>query len=163
MAAGRIAVTPLHFDLTYRAGRKSAAAFDLESLLAGSESTGSERRHERRRHRVQALEPLERQGLRRYCRPRVSEAARRELRKSLEHHNWRYYVLDDPEVADDAYDALLDELRALEAESSRAGDAGLAHAAGRRPSRSAGWPRSATWSRCSRWPTCARPRSCARG
>ncbi len=39
-----------------------------------------------------------------------------ELRKQLEHHGHRYYVLDDPEISDDAYDALLDELRALEAE-----------------------------------------------
>jgi DNA ligase (NAD+) len=38
-----------------------------------------------------------------------------ELRKLLEHHGHRYYVLDDPEVTDDVYDALLDELRALEA------------------------------------------------
>ena len=34
----------------------------------------------------------------------------------LEHHGYRYYVLDDPEIGDDAYDALLDELRAIEAE-----------------------------------------------
>ena len=39
-----------------------------------------------------------------------------ELRRLLEYHNHRYYVLDDPEIGDDAYDALLDELRALEAE-----------------------------------------------
>jgi DNA ligase (NAD+) len=39
-----------------------------------------------------------------------------ELRGQLEHHNHRYYVLDDPEIGDDAYDALLDELRRLEAE-----------------------------------------------
>jgi DNA ligase (NAD+) len=39
-----------------------------------------------------------------------------ELRRLLEHHGRRYYVLDDPEITDDAYDALLDELRALEAE-----------------------------------------------
>ncbi|HLM51765.1 MAG TPA: NAD-dependent DNA ligase LigA [Solirubrobacteraceae bacterium] len=38
-----------------------------------------------------------------------------ELRRTLEHHNRRYYVLDDPEIGDDEYDALLDELRALEA------------------------------------------------
>jgi DNA ligase (NAD+) len=46
------------------------------------------------------------------------EAKRRadELREQLNHHGYRYYVLDDPEIADDAYDALLDELRALEAE-----------------------------------------------
>jgi DNA ligase (NAD+) len=39
-----------------------------------------------------------------------------ELRAQLEHHGHRYYVLDDPEIGDDAYDALLDELRRLEAE-----------------------------------------------
>ncbi|HEX5194745.1 MAG TPA: NAD-dependent DNA ligase LigA [Solirubrobacteraceae bacterium] len=39
-----------------------------------------------------------------------------ELRTELEHHGYRYYVLDDPEIGDDAYDALLDELRAIEAE-----------------------------------------------
>ncbi len=38
-----------------------------------------------------------------------------ELRRQLEHHNRRYYVLDDSEIDDDAYDALLDELRAIEA------------------------------------------------
>jgi DNA ligase (NAD+) len=39
-----------------------------------------------------------------------------ELRRRLEYHGHRYYVLDDPEIGDDAYDALLDELRAIEAE-----------------------------------------------
>ncbi len=39
-----------------------------------------------------------------------------ELRRQLEYHGYRYYVLDDPEIGDDQYDALLDELRALEAE-----------------------------------------------
>jgi DNA ligase (NAD+) len=39
-----------------------------------------------------------------------------ELRRELEHHGYQYYVLDDPEVGDDVYDALLDELRAIEAE-----------------------------------------------
>jgi DNA ligase (NAD+) len=39
-----------------------------------------------------------------------------ELRTELEHHGYRYYVLDDPEIGDDVYDALLDELRAIEAE-----------------------------------------------
>jgi DNA ligase (NAD+) len=37
-----------------------------------------------------------------------------ELRRQIEHHNYRYYVLDDPEVSDARYDALLGELRALE-------------------------------------------------
>jgi DNA ligase (NAD+) len=46
--------------------------------------------------------------------PPDSRAA--ELRRVLEHHNYRYYVLDDPEIGDDEYDALLDELRAIEAQ-----------------------------------------------
>ena len=36
------------------------------------------------------------------------------LRKQLDHHNYRYYVLDDPEVADQEYDTLLRELQKLE-------------------------------------------------
>ncbi len=39
-----------------------------------------------------------------------------ELRSQLEYHARRYYVLDDPEIGDDEYDALLDELRAIERE-----------------------------------------------
>jgi DNA ligase (NAD+) len=39
-----------------------------------------------------------------------------ELREQLEHHARLYYVLDDPEIGDDAYDRLLDELRAIERE-----------------------------------------------
>jgi DNA ligase (NAD+) len=39
-----------------------------------------------------------------------------ELRQELAGHNHRYYVLDDPTVDDDTYDALLDELRAIEAD-----------------------------------------------
>jgi DNA ligase (NAD+) len=38
-----------------------------------------------------------------------------ELRELLEHHAHRYYVLDDPEIGDEEYDRLLDELRELEA------------------------------------------------
>jgi DNA ligase (NAD+) len=38
-----------------------------------------------------------------------------ELRRVIEYYNRRYYVLDDPEIGDDEYDALLDELRELEA------------------------------------------------
>ena len=44
------------------------------------------------------------------------EARAAELRGQLDYHSHRYYVLDDPEIGDDAYDALLDELRAIEAE-----------------------------------------------
>ncbi|HAI85498.1 MAG TPA: DNA ligase (NAD(+)) LigA, partial [Firmicutes bacterium] len=35
-------------------------------------------------------------------------------RELIRHHNHRYYVLDDPEVTDAEYDALLRELIALE-------------------------------------------------
>jgi DNA ligase (NAD+) len=51
--------------------------------------------------------------------PAQARARARELRKQLEYHAHRYYVLDDPVIGDDAYDALLDELRALEAEFAR--------------------------------------------
>jgi DNA ligase (NAD+) len=44
-----------------------------------------------------------------------SDAAKvAELRRLVEHHNYRYHVLDDPEVEDAVYDALYDELKALE-------------------------------------------------
>jgi DNA ligase (NAD+) len=39
-----------------------------------------------------------------------------ELRKQLNRHAHLYYVLDDPEIGDDAYDRLLDELREIERE-----------------------------------------------
>jgi DNA ligase (NAD+) len=38
----------------------------------------------------------------------------RELRQQIEHHNYRYYVLDDPEVSDARYDAMMRELLELE-------------------------------------------------
>lgn len=40
----------------------------------------------------------------------------KELRRLLEYHNRRYYVLDDPEISDPEYDALFRELQAIEAE-----------------------------------------------
>ena len=39
-----------------------------------------------------------------------------ELRKQIEYHNYRYHVLDDPIVSDAEYDALMRELRGIEAE-----------------------------------------------
>ncbi len=46
------------------------------------------------------------------------EPARRrieELRRLINYHNYRYYVLDQPEISDAEYDALMRELRELEA------------------------------------------------
>jgi len=37
-----------------------------------------------------------------------------ELRRLIEHHNYRYYVLDSPEISDAEYDELFDELVKLE-------------------------------------------------
>jgi len=37
------------------------------------------------------------------------------LRREIDHHNYRYYVLDDPQIPDAEYDRLLRELQALEA------------------------------------------------
>ena len=45
------------------------------------------------------------------AKPRVEE-----LREQLNHHSYRYHVLDDPEVSDADYDELIRELRALEDE-----------------------------------------------
>jgi len=39
-----------------------------------------------------------------------------ELRKTINHHNYRYYVLDSPEISDAEYDELMRELKQLEAE-----------------------------------------------
>ena len=50
--------------------------------------------------------------------PAPEKAARRaaELRAELEDHNYRYFMLDDPSVSDAEFDALMRELRELEAE-----------------------------------------------
>ncbi len=39
-----------------------------------------------------------------------------QLREQLDYHNYRYYVLDDPEIPDAEYDRLLRELQTLEAQ-----------------------------------------------
>jgi DNA ligase (NAD+) len=44
------------------------------------------------------------------------EARVAELRRQIEHHNELYYQRDEPEIGDDEYDALIDELRRIEAE-----------------------------------------------
>jgi DNA ligase (NAD+) len=48
----------------------------------------------------------------------VSKAKQRiaELRYTINHHNYRYYVLDSPEISDSEYDELMKELKQLEVE-----------------------------------------------
>ncbi len=38
------------------------------------------------------------------------------LRREIEHHTYRYYVLDDPQISDAAFDSLMRELRDIEQE-----------------------------------------------
>ncbi len=47
--------------------------------------------------------------------PREARERAAALRQQIEHHNYRYHVLDDPEVADAEYDRLMHELQELEA------------------------------------------------
>ena len=37
-----------------------------------------------------------------------------DLREALHRHNYRYYVLDDPEISDSEYDRMMQELIRLE-------------------------------------------------
>ncbi|HWT83834.1 MAG TPA: NAD-dependent DNA ligase LigA, partial [Candidatus Methylomirabilis sp.] len=47
--------------------------------------------------------------------PKTVAAQAEELRSLLHHHNYRYYILNQPEVSDAEYDRLLNELKDLEA------------------------------------------------
>lgn len=46
--------------------------------------------------------------------PKKERQRAAELRQAIEHHNYRYYVLDDPDVPDAEWDRLMSELQALE-------------------------------------------------
>src|SRR5215813_4193253 len=39
------------------------------------------------------------------------------LREKIRHHEYQYYVLDDPEISDAEFDRLMDQLKHLEAEN----------------------------------------------
>jgi DNA ligase (NAD+) len=54
--------------------------------------------------------------------PREATKRARELREQIDHHNYRYYVLDDPEVSDAQFDALMRELQQLEAQHPQLAD-----------------------------------------
>ncbi|NEV63285.1 NAD-dependent DNA ligase LigA [Thiorhodococcus minor] len=47
--------------------------------------------------------------------PEAARARAESLRAQVRHHNYRYYVLDDPEVPDAEYDRLMAQLRDIEA------------------------------------------------
>ena len=89
VAQGRISVTPIHFDLTDHGGLDEPSRLGLRGDAGG----------------------LQRAGV-----SGATEQRAAELREQLDRHNRLYYVLDEPEIGDDAYDALLDELREIEAE-----------------------------------------------
>ena len=105
----------------------------------------------------------EKAGGRRRARETRRASARGELREQLEHHAHRYYVLDDPEIGDDEYDRLLDELRAIEREHPEllTPDSPTQRVGGEPVGRLR--EGASTSSRCSRSATCAPRRSCARG
>ena len=46
-----------------------------------------------------------------------------QLRDEIRRHEDRYYIQNDPEITDEAFDALVKELEALEAEHPDLGDA----------------------------------------
>ena len=62
----------------------------------------------------------------------ASRSASPSCASSVDHHLYRYHVLDDPEISDAEYDRLFDELEALEEEHPELVDARLADAARRR-------------------------------
>jgi len=47
--------------------------------------------------------------------PQADSARAAQLREQINHHNYQYYVLDNPEIPDSEYDRLMRELQALEA------------------------------------------------
>ena len=94
VARGRISLPPVDFDLTDRKGLDRLRQWDLDRYVP--RGGGGPR-----------------EGL-----VSAKGAAKRaeELRREIARHDRRYYVLDDPQIGDDEYDALLDELRKLEEE-----------------------------------------------
>ena len=124
---------PVHFDLTDRDGLDRLRDWDLGPDLRGSPVHAGARP---RRRRSEPAGPAKRAE---------------ELRREIAHHDHRYYVLDDPEIGDDAYDALLRRAARDRGGAPRPADAGLADAA--RAGGMRRWTsssRSATPSRCSR-------------
>ena len=91
-----------------------------------------------------------------------ADAAQRvaELREQIHQHDHLYYVESRPEVSDAEYDALMRELKALEAEFPDLSPP-TARPSGWRGRRSRPFSRSSIASRCSRSTTPPAPRICA--
>ena len=60
-----------------------------------------------------------------------------DLRQRISHHQHRYYVLDDPEISDAAFDALFRELQTLEEQHPQLFDPNSPHCTRRRRGRRA--------------------------
>ncbi len=83
------------------------------------------------------------------------EAERRaaQLREEIEHHAYRYYALDSPELSDAAYDSLVRELQAIEEEFPELVTGGLPDPARRGTAERAVRSRPSTRAECTRWTT----------
>ncbi len=51
------------------------------------------------------------------------------LREKIRHHEYRYYVLDDPEISDLQFDQLMNELKKIESDNPELVTPGLSHPA----------------------------------
>ena len=87
IANGRIAVTPVHFDLTDHSGLDRLRGWDFDAMLAAR--------------------PL-------MAAPAAAKKRAQQLRSEIAKHDRLYYVRDDPEISDTEYDDLLRELREIE-------------------------------------------------
>ncbi len=115
-------------------------------------------RIERMRQEVRDFERPPGRGNQRVTTP--SPAARAEdLRRQLDNHNYRYYVLDDPEVSDAEYDRLLNQLKQIEAEQSRSDHARFRRPSASAPRRSASCRKPFTRHPCCRWTMPSRMRT----
>ena len=139
VAAGRIAVTPLHFDLTDRDGHRTrCASYDLARLLApAAEEVG-----------VSAGRPERRAA-------ELRDAARATTATATTSSTTRRSATTTTTRCSTSC--------ARSRPSTRAASRRTRRRSGSAASRSARWRRSPTCSRCSRWPTRAARRSCAPG